>query len=116
MTKINPEKTGRKQTQGPAGCREAKTLRHPSVSPALTSPDVLSSFSLPCERLAATVTSPSNTHPPVTRGDDQLCRGPRALPDPRSRPGEAGWWPWCREAPGPPLLQEGHATATTPGT
>ena len=60
MTKINPDKTGRKQTQGPPGSREA-TLRHPSLSPPLTSLNVLSSFSLPHEGLPAAVTSPSST-------------------------------------------------------
>lgn len=67
MTKINPEKTGRKQTQGPAGCREAKTLRHPSVSPTPTSLDVLSSFSLHA-RGCLPPSPPLLTHPPVTRG------------------------------------------------
>ena len=78
MTKINPENTGTKQTQGPAGCREAKTLRHPSVSPALTSPDVLSSFSLPCKQLPATVTSPSNT-PASYEGRRSALLGARVL-------------------------------------
>lgn len=46
MTKINAEKKGRKQTSGPAGSREANTLRHLSI-PTLTSLNVVSLLCLP---------------------------------------------------------------------
>lgn len=117
MTKINPEKTGRKQTQGLLGTGLSKHSQSAPPSPLpTTSLNVLCSFSLPLAGLPAALTSPSST-PTSYEGrmpQSQLCgahvlswilpHGPMRLGGGHAARGS--WSPLCS--------QEEQGTATSP--